>query len=98
MASDSDSLFLQGLHLAQQYPFSSTIIAFLTIAFVQRVVSELQYRRLSSKGAENNVVPILPYSMPLLGHAIPLMVGAQDYLVKIGYVFHHIDFGTLYSN
>lgn len=98
MASDSDSLFLQGLHLAQQYPLLFAVIAFLTIALVQRVVSEFQYRKFSGKGAENNVVPTLPYSMPLLGHAIPLMAGAQDYLVKIGYVFHHIDFATLYSD
>ncbi|KAJ9617198.1 hypothetical protein H2200_000919 [Cladophialophora chaetospira] len=68
---------------ATEHPTQSFLILLFAISVITRVLSGLRFRAVASNQPQGNsprTVPILPYWVPWLGHAINFAVGGTDFL------------------
>ena len=86
LRQERTSSFLQHtLSETIEHPVQSLIIVLFAIGIITRVLSGLQFRAVASNQPQGNsprTVPILPYWVPWLGHAINFAVGGTDFLTS----------------
>ncbi|KIX94118.1 uncharacterized protein Z520_10144 [Fonsecaea multimorphosa CBS 102226] len=84
----SSSFLQQALTAGIQHPFQTLFAVAFVICVVTRIISGLQYRstvlKQAADGGSNGprTVPILPYWIPWLGHAVSFVAGGTDFLTR----------------
>lgn len=73
---------------AVQHPYQAAFVAFFLLCVSTRIITGLQYHSTISKRYGNSnsssprTVPVLPYWVPWLGHAIQFAVGSTGFLTR----------------
>lgn len=82
-----NSLLHQLITTAAHHPVLAAIASFATVCIITRVFTDLRYRatvtRNRSSSNNTRTVPLIPYWIPWLGHAIPFALGATEYLERL---------------